>query len=221
MSEEASLLALAARFAGWTVAELAKDVGFELPAEPTRAKGAIGHLVERALGATGGSRPGPDFASGVELKTIPIDARGRPAESTFVTMVSVNDLERPWERSNVRAKLARVLFVPIESRSVRAFAARRFGAAFLWTPSVDEENILAADWDALSALTLLHGEVRAQHGEALQIRPKGRDAGDTSRRHDAEGAPERQLKRAFYLRASFTDRVLAQSGLARPTARRA
>ena len=54
MSDESRLLALAARFAGWTVAELAHDVGFALPAEPTRAKGAIGHLVERTLGAPGG-----------------------------------------------------------------------------------------------------------------------------------------------------------------------
>jgi DNA mismatch repair protein MutH len=215
VTDEASLLARAHGFAGWNIAELAAACALPLPASPSRAKGAIGHLVEHALGATAGSRPGPDFASGIELKTIPIDARGKPAESTFVAMVSRADLERPWEESNVRCKLARVLFVPVESRNVRPFAERRFGHAFVWSPSEAEEDVLATDWSALSDLVLLHGEVRAHHGRALQIRPKGRDADDTTRRTDADGAPTRVLKRAFYLRATFTERILATSGLVR------
>jgi DNA mismatch repair protein MutH len=217
VTDDAQRLALAQRFAGWTIAELAAELGCTLPDAPTRAKGAIGHLVERALGAEAGPRAVPDFASGLELKTLPVDARGRPAESTFVTMVSTADLERPWERSHVRAKLARVLFVPVESRAVRPFPARRFGRAFLWSPSGAEEEVLARDWAELAELLLVHGEIDARRGEALQIRPKGRDATDTTRRTDADGAPARVLKRAFYLRARFTDAILAASGLGRGT----
>jgi DNA mismatch repair protein MutH len=215
VSDDTQRLALAHRFAGWTVAELAAQLGCALPDAPTRAKGAIGHLVERALGAEAGPRARPDFASGLELKTLPVDGRGRPAESTFVTMISARDLERPWETSHVRAKLARVLFVPVESRSVRAFAERRFGRAFVWSPSPAQEERLARDWAELAELVLVHGEIDARRGEALQIRPKGRDAEDTTRRADAEGAPARVLKRAFYLRARFTEEILATSGLAR------
>jgi len=217
--EPEALLARAHGLAGMTIAELAHEVGFALPAEPSRAKGAVGHLVERALGATAGSHPVPDFTSGVELKTLPVDARGRPAESTFVTMVSTRDLEVPWEGSHARAKLASVLFVPIESRAVRPFPERRFGVALLWTPSADEDAVLASDWASLGEHLLLHGEVRAHQGQALQIRPKGRNAQDTTRRTDADGAPLRTLKRGFYLRASFTDAILGRSGLARGTAR--
>lgn len=213
--EEARILARAQRFAGWTLAEVAREVGVPLPSDPTRAKGAIGILVERALGAEAGSRPAPDFDVGIELKTIPIDARGRPAESTFVTMVSRIDLERDWVDSHVRAKLARVLFVPVESRDVRPFAERRIGWSFAWSPSEEEEAILAADWAHLASMTLLYGDIRAQHGEALQIRPKGKNASDTTRRHDEDGAPVRVLKRGFYLRAPFTTRILERSGLAR------
>ncbi|GAB4216362.1 MAG: DNA mismatch repair endonuclease MutH [Sandaracinaceae bacterium] len=216
MTDDAQRLAQAHRFAGWTLAELAADLGLALPASPTRSKGAIGQLVERALGAEAGPRATPDFASGLELKTLPVDARGKPAESTFVTMVSTLDLERPWERSQVRAKLARVLFVPVESRSVRPFPERRFGRAFLWSPSPTEEEVLARDWAELSELVLVHGEIDARRGEALQIRPKARDAADTTRRADAEGAPARVLKRGFYLRARFTEGILSGSGLVRP-----
>ncbi len=215
IDDEGALLARAHRFAGWTIAELAGDLSHPLPADPTRSKGAIGHLVERALGAERGSRPGPDFASGIELKTLPVDARGKPAESTFVTVLSDKDLERPWEESHARAKLAHVLFVPVESRTVRAFTDRRFGRAFLWRPTDDDEALLAKDWSDLAERVLVHGEVRATEGVALQIRPKGKNADDTTRRADDEGAPTRQLKRAFYLRASFTERVLARSGLTR------
>jgi DNA mismatch repair protein MutH len=213
--DEATLLARAHRFAGWSIAELAKEIAHPLPADPTRSKGAIGHLVERALGADRGSLPGPDFDSGIELKTLPGDARGKPAESTFVTVLSDKDLELPWERSHARAKLRHVLFVPVESRTVRAFAERRFGRAFVWRPTEDDELVLADDWSHLAERILVHGEVRASEGVALQIRPKGKNADDTTRRADDEGAPTRQLKRAFYLRATFTESILARSGLTR------
>ncbi|MBX7195804.1 MAG: DNA mismatch repair protein MutH [Sandaracinaceae bacterium] len=212
--EEPALLERAHRFAGLTIAELSHLLGVPLPRDATKSKGAIGHLVERALGASRGSRPGPDFASGIELKTLPVDARGRPAESTFVTVLSASDLELAWEASHARAKLAHVLFVPVESRTVRPFAERRFGRAFVWRPSPEEDALLARDWLLLRDRILVHGEVRASEGEALQIRPKGKNAEDTTRRTDDEGAPTRQLKRGFYLRASFTERVLARSGLA-------
>lgn len=213
--DELTLLARAHSFAGWTLAELAHDLGVPLPSDPTRNKGAIGHLVERALGAERGSLPGPDFASGIELKTLPVDARGRPAESTFVTVLSAADLELPWERTHARAKLAHVIFVPVEARSVRPFTERRFGRAFAWRPSEEEEAMLARDWSDLAERMLIHGEVRASEGVAMQVRPKGKDAHDTTRRLDADGAPMRQLKRGFYLRASFTESLLAKSGLGR------
>lgn len=212
---EASLLARAHTFAGWTLAELSRELGVPLPRDPARSKGAIGHLVERALGASRGSRPGPDFESGIELKTLPVNERGRPAESTFVTVLSESDLDLPWERSHARAKLAHVLFVPVESRDVRPFPDRRLGRAFVWRPSPDEDELLARDWSHLRERILVHGEVRASEGAALQIRPKGRNADDTTRRSDVDGAPERQLKRGFYLRASFTEALLDRSGLVR------
>lgn len=213
--DETALLARAHRFAGWSIGELARELAWPLPKDPARSKGAIGHLVERALGAVRGSLPGPDFESGIELKTLPVDARGKPAESTFVTVLSESDLELPWERSHARAKLRHVLFVPVESRTVRAFADRRFGRAFVWRPSDDDERTLSDDWSNLAERILVHGEVRASEGVAMQIRPKGKNAEDTTRRADAEGAPTRQLKRAFYLRATFTESILARSGLSR------
>lgn len=209
----ARLVLAAQSIAGMTIGELAARVGVAMPETGSRQKGIIGELVERALDAPRSTQRGPDFPCGTELKTIPIRADGTPRESTFVAVVSTKDLECPWEESNVYAKLRRVLFVPVEATEARPFMQRRFGLAFVWSPSEEEEQLLASDWNELAEQTLLHGDIDARVGRALQIRPKGRNAEDTTRRHDADGAPARVMKRAFYMRTSFTRDVLASSGL--------
>ncbi len=76
---ERELLERAERLAGWTLAEIALDLKTRLPSDLKRAKGWIGELIERALGASAFSLPEPDFPRlGIELKTIPADRAGRP-----------------------------------------------------------------------------------------------------------------------------------------------
>lgn len=196
--------------AGRTLAELAVAFELPLPAAPERAKGYIGGLIERALGAPGGSRDATDFPS-CELKTLPVDAQGRPRESTFVCTVQLAALrETAWEASRVRAKLARVLFVPVESGGDVAHAQRRIGRAFLWDMAGPHEVVLREDY-LLLAERVAQGQLEsidARVGVALQIRPKAANAAVRVRAHDLEGVPLRVLPRAFYLRASFTRELL-------------
>jgi DNA mismatch repair protein MutH len=173
-----------------------------------RAKGLVGGLLERALGATAGSASAPDFpALRVELKTIPLDSAGRPRESTFVCSARLRDLaDTPWEDSPVHAKLARVLFVPIEAGTALALGARRIGAARLWSPTPAQHAALRADWEELAGL-IGRGDVEqltAHLGHHLQIRPKAANSRVRGRARDEHGAPLRTLPRGFYLRASFT-----------------
>jgi DNA mismatch repair protein MutH len=202
---------------GRTIAEIARELGEVVPSDPRRSKGAVGRLVERALGASfGGS--GPDFVSlGIELKTLPVDARGRVRESTFVCLASLGVAQdRDWESSKVRRKLARVLFVAIEAERAIELCDRRVGAAFAWTPSEEEEAILRADWEELAG-SLGAGEVEvvdAHRGRALQLRPKAANARVRTRSFDAEGSPILAAPRAFYLRASFTQELVRAAGLA-------
>lgn len=213
-THEQALVERARRFAGWTLGELAAYLGAPLAVEVAREKGAVGHIVERALGARAGVRPEPDLPGGIELKTLPVDRRGRPAESTFVTTVTTRELDTDWCRSAARRKLARVLFVPVEAPSVRPFIERRLGTAFLWSPNRAEEAILETDWTSLVERLLVHGEIDATRGVALQVRPKGRSSTDRTLRTDAEGAPIVASKCGFYLRASFTAGIVRASGLA-------
>ena len=206
------LLARARDLAGHNLRELAEQQGMPLPDEPRRAKGYIGQLVERALGANGTSRDVADFpALGIELKTVPVDVRGQPRESTFVCVLDlarVADLE--WERSRVKQKLERVLFVPIESGPSLVFAERRIGMPLLWSPNEWQARVLRADYEEIAG-RIASGDtdgIRGTVGQALQLRPKAAHSRMRTRVLDADGAPASSLPRGFYLRASFTHEVL-------------
>lgn len=210
---EHELLARAASIAGKTIAELCIDRGEVCPADQRRHKGFVGNLIERAMGVTGrANAAGPDFeVLGIELKTIPMSRDGVPRESTFVCVANLSALcESSWERSAVRRKLARVLWLPVEAERDVALADRRVGRAILWSPSPEQDALLAADWDELAA-RVAAGEVEsitAHVGRWLQLRPKAAHSGVLGRAHDEHGAPLRARPRGFYLRRASTAAIL-------------
>lgn len=215
IESERELLARARSLGGRTLSEIARSLAGELPpGDPARHKGAVGALVERALGAPRATGSEPDFAAlGIELKTLPIDARGLPAESTFVTSAPRTP-DPDWERSCVRRKLARVLWVPIATDA--PFAARRVGSAFLWSPDDETTRVLRQDWEDLSERLATEPErISARHGIALQLRPKARDASVRVRAVALDGSPMLAPPRAFYLRRTFTTQMLHRAGLMR------
>jgi DNA mismatch repair protein MutH len=210
------LLARARALSGMTLPELARAAAMAMPADLGRHKGFVGRAVEAALGLEVRTAPGPDLP-GLELKTLPVALRAgapRSAESTFVCTVPRDGLERPWEGSAPHAKLARVLFVPVEAFG-DAFE-RRIGTPFLWSPSSHDEVRLRADWELLTGELLLRGHERmsARLGLVLQVRPKAQNARSQGLGRDDSGALSRALPRGFYLRRTFTTELLERTGLA-------
>jgi DNA mismatch repair protein MutH len=208
---EAELLQRARTIAGLTVGELAKQADLPISDDTTRTKGLTGRLVEWALGADAKGAAAPDFtALEVELKTIPLDATGKPRESTFVCSIDLSEMgAQPWQGSRAQRKLARVLWVPVEAASDRLLRDRRLGTARLWSPTEDEEAALQRDWEELSDV-IARGDIEqitAHLGACLQVRPKAADSRARGRGRDAEGAPVSTLPRGFYLRPSFTARL--------------
>ncbi len=215
------LLARAERLAGEPIARVAAGLGVAVPPNLRQHKGWVGNLVERALGASAGSLPVPDFeALGIELKTLPIDARGKPYESTFVCTITLDELlEVEWPNSRVCHKLSRVLWFPLDGDSQRVLGERRFGSPFLWSPAEEDLNALRFDWEELTGLVARLGvdAVTAHVGEHLQIRPKARNAAARRRSLDADGAASDTLPRGFYLRPRFTGRIVRRHfGLPEP-----
>ena len=171
------LLSQAQSIAGLTFGELADELHIPVPIDLKRDKGWVGMLLERALGATAGSKAEQDFSHlGVELKTLPINAEGYPLETTFVSLAPlVQNSGVKWENSHVRHKLSCVLWMPIEGSRHIPLRERHIGAPILWKPTAEQERQLKQDWEELMDLIVLGklDQITARIGEVMQLRPKG------------------------------------------------
>ena len=210
--DEAELLARCQRLEGLSVGQLAARLRCVVPAVALERKGWIGLLIERALGSNAGSSALPDFKHlSIELKTLPINSAGKPAESTFVTSIPLLTIQQQqWLTSSCFLKLQRVLWVPVESSAAIPYIHRRFGRAFLWSPSAEQEAVLAHDWLFLTTLiaTGQLAELDARMGEYLQVRPKAANAKSLCLAVDEYGNRVSTLPRGFYLRSRFTAQIL-------------
>lgn len=168
-------------------------------------KGKVGELLEQLLGATGKGAVHDFPELGVELKTIPVDARGRPRESTYVCRISLAEAERAeWETSWVRRKLSHVLLVPICEGVIET--------PVFWIPSAEQERLLRDDFEELMGL-IGRGRIEdltAHEGEVLQIRPKARDGSVRTTTFDRDGELVSTVPRGFYLRPRFTATLLSK-----------
>lgn len=213
---ERELLETTARIARRSLGELAREAGLPPPPPPRHAKGWAGQLMEALLGASAASLSEPDFQLiGVELKTVPVNPAGRPRESTYVcTVPLLNSGGLRWEESCVFRKLSRVLWVPIETAPGVPLAERTVGEPVLWSPDVAQARALHLDWEELMEAVCLGGleSITARDGTVLQIRPKAADSRERRGAIGATGAPVRTQPRGFYLRASFTGRILSAEG---------
>lgn len=208
------LLARCVAIAGMSFLQLADAVGLSIPMLPAQRKGFIGMCIERALGATAGSKPTPDFPElGIELKTIPIGKGRKALESTFVCSISFEQItQESFEGSVCYKKLRRVLWFPIEGDAEIPYAERRLGLGFLWSMGLEEQRILKQDWQELSDY-IRFGEfenISAHLGEYLQIRPKAANSQKHKNAINATGESIRTLPLGFYLRTTFTNQILAR-----------
>lgn len=212
--DEASLLARAQDLAGLPMETLAARAGLPMPADLKRDKGWVGMLLEWHLGASAGSKAEQDFAHlGIELKTIPIDAQGKPLETTFVCVAPLTGNSGvTWLTSHVRHKLARVLWIPVEGGREIPLRERRVGAPLLWSPNAEEDEMLRQDWEELMDMIVLGRveQITARHGAWLQIRPKAANNKALTEGIGDQGQPIMTLPRGFYLKKSFTGPLLAR-----------
>jgi len=209
---EQELLSRAYAMAGFTLAQLAATAGIPVPRDLRRDKGWTGQLIEWQLGASAGSRPEQDFPDlGIELKTIPVDPQGRPLETTFVCVAPLIGVSgQRWEESNVRNKLSRVLWIPVEGSREIPVGERRVGMPLMWSPSEEEDQLLRQDWEELMDMIVL-GEVEqisARHGQVMQLRPKAANNKALTRAIGRDGQPIMTLPRGFYLKIDFTHSLL-------------
>lgn len=209
---EQALLEKAQWLAGFRLQEIASLLHLPVPEDLKRDKGWVGMLIETALGAKAGSKAEQDFAHlGIELKTIPVNQYGQPLETTFVSLAPLTDNHGIiWQTSHVRHKLQRVLWIPVQGERHIPLGERYIGQPILWSPSVVQEQILQQDWEELMELIVLGKlwKINATLGEALHLRPKGRNSKSRANAINDRGEAVYSLPLGFYLRKSFTAEIL-------------
>jgi DNA mismatch repair protein MutH len=207
---------------GVTLAELADGLGLAIPVGNVRTKGWSGQIIERELGAGDGGEKGPDFGTlGIELKTVPVTRALVPLESTAVCQIDpIAIAAESWTSSYVRQKLTRVLFIALAVDDRRASVAdRRVATATLWSPTAEQEAMLAADFEHFVTTFFRTGraaEITGHHGRVMQVRPKGKNAIDLRRAYGPDGQPVRIGKCGFYLRPGFVGHILQNAAMLRP-----
>jgi len=201
----AELIARAAALEGRTLADVADACDFSLGELGVHGKGRIGALLERALGATGGSVAAHDFPElEIELKSVPLGENGRPRESTYVCTLQLMEADRAeWATSWVRRKLARVLFVPV--------AEMRIGKSVMFTPTREEDETLKQDFDEIMGVIGTGGIERltAHVGRWLQVRPKAAHGDVRTSAIGPDDSIAQTIPRGFYLRAAFVGEILS------------
>jgi DNA mismatch repair protein MutH len=208
---EEELLQKCDMLAGMSLGKLALLLNFKIPENQLQRKGWAGKALECILGASAGNESRPDFCNlNIELKTIPMNHLGKPAQSTFVTSIPLLTIhQQTWKTSQCYAKLQRVLWVPIEDVPTIKFEHRRIGQALLWSPTLKQEAVLEQDWNELSFM-ISSGQlakIDARIGEYLQVRPKAANARALCDGFDTNGQIIKTLPLGFYLRSSFTAKL--------------
>ncbi|MCW8825867.1 MAG: DNA mismatch repair endonuclease MutH [Gammaproteobacteria bacterium] len=201
--------------AGLTLGEIAEQNNLLMPPDLQRHKGWVGQLLEQLLGANAGSRAEPDFTHlGIELKTIPIDHRGLPRETTYVcTVPLLGEAGYCWEESWLYNKLKHVLWIPVEGEREIPLAARHIGMPLLWQPNREELELLRRDWEELMEMVRTGHveEINARIGEVLQIRPKAANGRVLSEAIGETGERIMTNPQGFYLRKRFTREILGNN----------
>jgi len=211
-STESELIERCRQIEGLSFSQLSMELAFSIPENPNHRKGWVGQAIEIALGTDAGNQSTPDFQKlGVELKTLPLAASGKPTESTFITSIPLLSIhQQNWKHSQCYAKLKRVLWIPVEGDTKIAYAHRRIGRGFIWSPTEPQEQILEEDWNYLT-LQISTGQLEtldATAGKFLQVRPKAAHGKSLCFGFDAEGNKVKTLPRGFYLRSNFTAQII-------------
>ena len=203
----AELLDRARALEGRAIPDLARETGFALGELGLHGKGKVGGLLEHVLGATAGSAADFDFPElEVELKTVPVDASGKPRESTYVCTLQLLQADRAeWATSWVRRKLSRVLFVPV-------IDWERVGRSVLFEPTAEEDALLKSDFDEIVGAIGAGGieGLTAHVGENLQLRPKAAHGDVRTASIGPDGETIATVPRGFYLRARFVHGLLSR-----------
>ncbi|WP_236260982.1 DNA mismatch repair endonuclease MutH [Pantoea sp. SoEX] len=210
---EFTLLSRAQALAGFTIGNLARNADLLVPSDLKINKGWIGRLIEIYLGVISYNKSEQDFIDlGIELKTIPIDSLGNPTENTFICTASlIKNKNTTWRTSNIKNRLSKILWIPIEGDKNIPLKIRRIGRPFLWSPSIKEDMMLRKDWEEIMNLIIFGkiNHINKYTGLLLQLGAKTLNSKLLNKDIENKDMIILTLPRKFYLKKFFTKIIIS------------
>ena len=175
------------------------------------SKGYFGKLVELYLGASASNLPIPDFPNlNIELKTLPLNKKMQVNHHIKVCATSIfpNSKNTTWEKSILKLKLSRILWIPFESDKSISFKKRRIGHAFISNLN-KYEDLFKQDYENITNL-MLYGKIEkisASTGKYLILKSTSSNK-NLLKYYDIDGKLIFSKLKAFYLKKQFIDNVI-------------
>lgn len=208
---EKELFARAQALAGLKIKDIAQTYQLSLPQDLKRQKGIVGQVLEHCLGAYAHNLSMPDFPHlGIELKTLPVNDKGRCLESTFLCTAPIPWQNELWSQSRVYIKSKKILWIPILVPQNRALSERIIAHPLLWTMEKNIEAQLKRDWEELTEFLALgqFEQLRAHFGKYLHVRPKAPNSKTFIKVLNDQGQWIHTVPKGFYFRKVFTQSIL-------------
>ncbi|XBC39762.1 MAG: DNA mismatch repair endonuclease MutH [Buchnera aphidicola (Chaetogeoica yunlongensis)] len=178
-------------------------------------KGFIGKLLEYILGVSSKVRNKKciDFPNlEIELKSIPVSKFNIPLESTFICNAPLmdNGIEYTWKNSYIYNKVKKILWIPIYGSLKTSFFNKVIGKAFIWTMKKSQLSVLEEDWNFFMDLISVGkiNKISSRDGQFLQVKKKCKNNFYVSKYIDHRGQLKKINPRAFYLKKTFTQKIL-------------
>lgn len=213
-SDRASILAFAERLVGHSLRELLAELPPEI--DFTTNKGGFGHVLERHyFGYEPNSRSEPDFPqAGVELKATPLkNSRKKLVAKERLVLSNINYMtlmSEEWETSSFLAKNAHLLIVFYLHEAggdPRDFVVR---IVRLWDFPEEDLEIIRDDWETITAKVRAGKAHELSEGDTLYLAACTKAATSADRRQQPN-SPEPAKPRAYSLKASYMNSIIADS----------
>jgi DNA mismatch repair endonuclease MutH len=191
---------------GKTIRDLAAMLGTSVG----RDKSASARVIRRLLGQKAHGRLGEFERFGVELKTVPIDRKGRPVESmSFPSFIHEELQYETWPDSDLLGRLNRILIVPIQRSKGQDQGEGVVQRAFFWSPPESDLVEISLEWDRYRQLIssgLARHLPKASETKYIHVRPKARNARD---RDLAPGGFD-VIRKCFWLNSDYVESIIRE-----------
>jgi len=195
----------------------------------TQSKNQIATIIKKSIGFLSVKSKIKEFEQlGISVKTLKLrQSDMRPLESVSFPSMDLREFSyETWENSVFREMISKILFVPVYHNG-NSLEEKYLGKSFFWSPTPQEELIIAAEWKEYQN-EVLNGNCRVRKisnkskrgykevsslskesaTTIIHMRPHGRDSDD----RDEDIFANSIVKQSFWLNKNFIQNLLKTKG---------